>query len=91
MLKPFSIHSTRSRRMRYFDSFCCFNFRPDVDNDVLFGVTVDYVGVDDPVKCDDSTSNGCRDIRRAFISNERSNESNRIGLPKAEKPRLKTH
>ena len=49
------------------------NFRPEVDSDVLSGVTVDCVGMDVRVKFGDSTSNGFRDMRRAvFVSNERT-------------------
>ena len=42
-----------------------------MDNDVMSGVAVDYVGVDVRVKYGDSGSNGSRDIRGAdFVSNE---------------------
>ena len=52
------------RRFRY-------NFRPEVDSDVVSGAAVDNVG---PVKLGDSRSNGFRDIRGAdFVSNERTN------------------
>ena len=53
--------------------FFPFNFRPEVDNDVISGLTVDNVGTDVPVKFSDSRSNGFRDIRGAdFVSNERT-------------------
>ena len=50
---------------------CFTNFRPEVDNNVICGVAVDYVGVDVTMKFGDSRSNGSRDIRGAnFVSNE---------------------
>ena len=49
-------------------TICC---RPEVDNDVISGMTVDNVGMDVHVKFGDSRSNGFRDIRGAdFVSNE---------------------
>ena len=66
-------NSTRSRRRRYFRQFFRYNFRPEVDDNVLSGVAVDNVGMDVPVKCGDSRSNGFCDIRGAdFVSNERT-------------------
>ena len=48
-----------------------YNFRPEVDNDVIPGKAVDNVGMDVSMKCGDSRSNCFRDIRRAdFVSNE---------------------
>ena len=48
-----------------------YNFRPEVDNDVISGVAVDYVSMDVRVKFGDSRSNGSRDIQEAdFVSNE---------------------
>ena len=62
-----------------FDSFFHYNFRPEVGNDVISGVTVYYVGVDVRVKFGDSRSNVYRDIRWAdFVSNERTNTSKPI-------------
>ena len=50
--------------------FFSLNFRPEVDNDVIFGVAVDYVSVDVLVNFGDSRSNGFRDIRWAnYVSN----------------------
>ena len=54
--------------------FYCFpyNFRPEVDNDVISSLAVDNVGMDVCLKFGDSRSNGFRDIGRAdFVSNER--------------------
>ena len=49
---------------------CC---RPEVDNDVICGRTVDNFGMDVPIKIGDSRSNGFRDIRgTVFVSNERT-------------------
>ena len=54
--------------------FLSYNFRPEVDNDVIFGVAVGNVGMDVPIKFGYSSSNGFRDIRRAsFLSKERTN------------------
>ena len=54
-----------------FDSCFCYNFRPDIGNDVLSSVAVDYVRMDVPAKIGDSKSNGFQDIREAdFVSNE---------------------
>ena len=56
-----------------FDSFSLY-FRPEVDNDVISSVTVDYVGLDVRVKFGDSRSNGSRNIRGAdFASSELTN------------------
>ena len=52
-----------------------YNFRPEVDNDVISSVAVENVGMDVLVKFGDSRSNGFRAIRRAdFVSNERTDE-----------------
>ena len=60
--------------MRYFLQFFHHNFRAEVDNDVLSGLKVDYVGMHIGVKFGDSRSNGSRDIGGAhFGSNERTN------------------
>ena len=45
------------------DSVFRYNFRPEVENDVISSVAVDYVGMDGSVKFGDSRSNGFRDIR----------------------------
>ena len=52
--------------------FFRYNFLPEVDNDVVSGVAVEYVSVDVvPAKLGDSRSNGSWDIRGAdFMSNE---------------------
>ena len=51
-------------------AICC---RPEVDNDVISGVTVYNVGMDVPIKFGDSRSYGLRGIRGAdFVSNERT-------------------
>ena len=48
---------------------------PELDNDVISGVTVDNVGVDVHITFSDSRSNRFRDIRRAaFVTYERTNE-----------------
>ena len=53
------------------NSFYRYNFRPETDNDVIFGGAAEYIGLDVRVKFDDSRSNSARDIRRAdFVSNE---------------------
>ena len=46
-----------------------YNFRPEVNNDVISCTAVDNVGVDTLVKFGDSSSNGAD-----FVSNERTNE-----------------
>ena len=46
-----------------FSSFFPYKFRPEVDNDVISGMAVDYVGMDISVKFGDGTSNSSRDIR----------------------------
>ena len=52
-----------------------YNFRPEVDNDVISDTAVDNVSVDVPIKFGDSRSNGFRDIRGAdFVLNERTIE-----------------
>ena len=54
-----------------FDSFFRYNFRPEVDHDVISGVAVDTVGMDVPVKFGDSRSNGFQYIQGAnFVSNQ---------------------
>ena len=59
-----------------FDCFFPYNFRPEVDNDVISGIAVDNVGMDVPIKFGDSSSNGFRDIRGAdLLSNERTLEA----------------
>ena len=51
-------------------TICC---RPEVDNDVISGRTVDNVGVDVPVKFGYSRLNGFRDIGGdGFVLNERT-------------------
>ena len=40
-----------------FDSFFRYNFRLQVDNDVIYGAAVDNIGVDVHVKFGDSRSN----------------------------------
>ena len=58
-----------------FLTFFRYNFRPEVDNEVISGVAVDNVSMDVLLKFGDSSSNGSRDIRGAvFVSNERTNE-----------------
>ena len=58
------------------DRFFPYHFRPEVDNDVISGVTVDNVGLDDRVQFGDSRSNIFRYIRGAdFGSNERTNRT----------------
>ena len=48
-----------------------YNFRPEIDNDVISGVAVDYIGMDVRVKFGDSRSKGSWAIRGAdFASNE---------------------
>ena len=55
-----------------------YNFRPDVDSDVISDVAVDDVDVDVREKFGDLGSNGCGDNRGAgFVSNERTNEHDR--------------
>ena len=41
-----------------------YNFRPDVDNDVISSATVEYVSMDGYLKFGDSRSNGSRDFSR---------------------------
>ena len=56
-----------------FDSVFTYNFWPEVDNDVISSVALDYVSMDIHVKFDDSRSNGSQDIQGAdFVSNERT-------------------
>ena len=53
-----------------------YNFRSEVDNDVLSGVAVDNVGMDVRLKLGDSRSNGFRDIGGTdLVSNERTRRS----------------
>ena len=55
--------------------FFRYNFRPEVDNDVMSGVAVDYVDMDDHVKFGVSRSNASQDIRGAdFVSSERTSK-----------------
>ena len=57
-----------------FSTVSPYNFRLEVDNDVISGTGIDNVGMDVPVKFGDSRSNGFRNIRGAdFTSNERTN------------------
>ena len=50
-----------------------YNFRPEVDTDVISGTAIDNVGMDVPIKFGNSRSNGFRDIRGVdFVSNERT-------------------
>ena len=66
------------------DSFFRYNFRPEVDNDVLFGVAVDNVGVGICVEFGNSRSNGFLDIRLAvFVSNGRTNITKPITIVEA--------
>ena len=56
-----------------FSSFFCYSLRPEVYNNVISGVAVDYFHMDVHVKFGDSRSKGFRDIRGAdFMSNERT-------------------
>ena len=57
------VHSKPSKAA--FLSIFRHNFRWEADNDVIYGVAVDYVNVNVPVKFGDSRSNGSRDIRGA--------------------------
>ena len=55
------------------DCFSPYNFRPEVDNDVISGMAEDKVCMDVPIKFCDSRANGFRDIRGAdFASNEQT-------------------
>ena len=57
----------------YFRRFFLYNFRPEVDNDIISGTTVDNIGVDVPKEFGDSRLNGFQDIRGAdFVLNERT-------------------
>ena len=40
----------------------CYNFRLEVDTDVIYGVAVDYVGIGVKIKFGDSRPNGSLDI-----------------------------
>ena len=62
-----------------FSTVCFYyNFRPEVDHDVISYVAVDNVSMDVRVKCGDSSLNGFRDIRGVdFMSNERTTEHDR--------------
>ena len=56
-----------------FSTVCPYNFRTEVDIDVISGMDVENVGMDVCLKFDDSRSNGLRDTRGAdFFSNERT-------------------
>ena len=58
--------------------FFRYNFQPKIDNDVIFGLAVDYVGMDVLVKFGDFRSNGSWDIWAAdFMLNELMNEYDR--------------
>ena len=55
-----------------FDSFFRFNFRPEVDTDVISGVALEHVDMDFRAKYGSSRSKGSRNIQEAdFVSNER--------------------
>ena len=59
--------------MAVFPTVFLYNFVPEVVSDVIFGVAVDYVGMDVRVKFADTRSNGSGYIRGAdFVSNERT-------------------
>ena len=71
LLKPFLRNSTQSCHKQYFRPFSRYNFKPEVDNDVLSSVAVEYVSMDVHVKFDDSSSNSSRDSQGTdFVSNE---------------------
>ena len=56
-----------------FDSFFHYNFRPEVDTEVISSTTVDNFSLDVPLKFVDSMSNGFRDTQLVdFLSNERT-------------------
>ena len=64
----------------YISSFFRYNFRPEVDNEVISYVAADYAGMDVHVKCGDSRSNGSRDIRNAdFVSNKHDRSLSHMG------------
>ena len=58
--------------------FFCYNFRVELDNDVVSGVAVDNIGMDVRAKFGDCGANGFRDIRGddfvSSVSSERTNE-----------------
>ena len=61
-----------NRRMQHFRRFFRHNFRPEVVNDVISCVAVEFVGVDVRVTFGDSRSNGSPDIRLPhFVTDER--------------------
>ena len=66
-----------------------YNFRPEVDSDVIYSVAVDCVGMDVHVKFDDSRSNSSRDIRGAYFFS--TSEHDRSLSHKAEKPNNPIH
>ena len=81
LLASFSRNSARSRRKQYFPQFFPYNFRLEVDNDVISGLVVEHVGMDVHEKVGDSRSNGSRDIRGAdFVSNERTLQAFRLNI-----------
>ena len=56
--------------MQYLVAFCN---RPEGASDAIYGMAIDYVGLDVHVKFGDSWLNGSRDISGAdFVSNERT-------------------
>ena len=58
LLKPFSRNSTEAVGGCIVDCFFFrYNCRPEVDNDVIFGVAVEYVEMDGKLKFGDSRSN----------------------------------
>ena len=46
MLESIARNSTQSNRRRYFRQFLWYNFRPEVNNDVISGMVIDFVGVE---------------------------------------------
>ena len=82
LLKPFSRNSTRSRGKRYFRQCFRFNFRPEVDDNVISHFAVDNLGVDIHVKFGDSRSSGFRFFFRGadFVSNEQTNMTKPIPI-----------
>ena len=61
-----------------FDSLLRYNFRPEVDCDVISGEPVDNVGMNAHVKLGDSRSNGSRYIRGADFVWKKTNISKPI-------------
>ena len=58
-MQPFSKNSARSRQKRYYRQFFSLSFtrRPEEDNDIISGVAIDYIGMDDHVTFGDSMIN----------------------------------